>query len=58
MMAERGISIDHLTVHRWALKLLPVLERTFRRCKRTVGRNWRMDESRDLNGRFLGRTDG
>ena len=45
MMAERGISVDHSTVHRWALKLLPVLERTFRRCKRPVGRSWRMDET-------------
>ena len=26
-MAERGISVDHSTVHRWAIKLLPVLER-------------------------------
>lgn len=23
MMAERGIAVDHSTVHRWALKLLP-----------------------------------
>ena len=45
MMAERGISVDHSTVHRWALKLLPVLEKTFRRCKRAVGRSWRMDET-------------
>ncbi|CAE6820370.1 hypothetical protein R69746_06027 [Paraburkholderia aspalathi] len=45
MMAERGISVDHSTVHRWALKLLPVLEKAFRRCKRAVGRSWRMDES-------------
>ena len=45
MMAERGVSVDHSTVHRWALKLLPVLERTFRRCKRPVGRSWRMDET-------------
>ena len=45
MMAERGISVDHSTVHRWALKLLPVLEKAFRRCKRAVGRSWRMDET-------------
>ena len=25
MMAERGVSVDHATVHRWALKILPVL---------------------------------
>ena len=45
MMAERGISVDHSTVHRWAIKLLPVLEKAFRRSKRNVGRSWRMDET-------------
>jgi putative transposase len=28
MMAERGVSVDHSTVHRWAVKLLPVLEKS------------------------------
>jgi putative transposase len=45
MMAERGIAVDHSTVHRWAIKLLPVLEKAFRRCKRTVGKSWRVDET-------------
>ncbi|SIT50650.1 transposase [Paraburkholderia piptadeniae] len=45
MMAERGIAVDHSTVHRWALKLLPVLEKAFRRRKRPVGKNWRLDET-------------
>jgi transposase-like protein len=45
MMAERGISVDHSTVHRWALKLLPVLEKAFRRHKRPVGSSWRADET-------------
>ena len=45
IMAERGISVDHSTVHRWAIKLLPVLEKEFRRSKRKVGRSWRMDET-------------
>src|SRR3954452_20714877 len=44
MMTERGISVDHSTVHRWALKLLPMLEKAFRRGKRAVGSSWRMDE--------------
>lgn len=30
MMEERGIAVDHSTVHRWSLKLLPVLEKIFR----------------------------
>jgi putative transposase len=45
MMSERGIEVDHSTVHRWAMKLLPVLEKAFRRHKRMVGKSWRMDET-------------
>src|SRR5260370_6682749 len=45
MMAERGINVDHSTVHRWAIKLLPVLEKAFRRRKRPVGKSWRVDET-------------
>lgn len=29
MTAERGVSVDHATVHRWALKMLPVLAAVF-----------------------------
>jgi putative transposase len=45
MMAEGGIEVDHSTVHRWALKLLPVFEKTFRGRKRPVGNSWRVDET-------------
>ena len=45
MMAERGVSVDHATVHRWAIKILPVLASVFRRRKRPVGTSWRMDET-------------
>ena len=45
MMAERGVSVDHATVHRWAIKILPVLASVFRRGKRRVGTSWRMDET-------------
>jgi putative transposase len=31
MMAERGIPVDHSPVHRWVIKLLPVLDKAFRR---------------------------
>jgi putative transposase len=37
MMQERGIFVDHSTVHRWSLKILPVLALIFRRRKRPVG---------------------
>ena len=45
MMAERGVFVDHATVHRWTIKMLPVLAAVFRRCKRPVGKSWRMDET-------------
>jgi transposase-like protein len=45
MMAERAIGVDHSTVHRWVIKLVPLFEKTFRRHKRPVGKSWRMDET-------------
>jgi transposase-like protein len=50
MMAERGVLVDHATVHRWALKMLPVLAKVFRRRKHPVGRSWRVDETYVLVG--------
>jgi len=45
MMAERGIAVDHSTVHRWAIKLLPMLEKALRSCKRAVSKSWRINET-------------
>jgi len=45
MMQERGVFVDHSTVHRWAIKILPVMAAVFRRRKRPVGLSWRMDET-------------
>jgi putative transposase len=44
-IAERGIQVDHPAAHRWAIKLLPVLEKALRRRNRPVGRSWRVDET-------------
>lgn len=45
MMQERGVFVDHSTVHRWSLKILPALTAVFRKRKRAVGSSWRMDET-------------
>lgn len=45
MMAERGIAVDHYTLHRWVIRLVPLLDMAFRRHKRPVGSHWRMDET-------------
>jgi hypothetical protein len=45
MMAERSVVVAHATVHRWSIKIVPVLALLFRRRKRPVGKSWRMDET-------------
>jgi putative transposase len=45
MIHERGVTIDHSTIRRWTLRLMPVLERTFRKRKAPVGTSWRIDET-------------
>ncbi|MDE1478489.1 IS6 family transposase [Xenorhabdus bovienii] len=44
MMAERGIFVDHATIPRWVLRLVPLLSKAFRKRKKPVGSRWRMDE--------------
>ena len=50
MMQERGLFVDHSTIHRWIVRLVPVLEEAFRKRKRkrgigAVGKSWRLDET-------------
>jgi len=45
MMEERGVVVDHATIDRWSIKMLPVLAAVFRRRERTVGASRRMDET-------------
>jgi putative transposase len=45
MMAERGIDMDHTTVHRWVLHFSPKLLERFNRRKRSVRRKWNLDET-------------
>ena len=42
---ERGIHIDHATIHRWVIKFTPVLEHNLRHKKKLVSSSWRMDET-------------
>jgi putative transposase len=45
MMAERGVSVDHSTVHRWVVHFSPQLLERFNRRKRTVTGKWHIDET-------------
>ncbi|SCZ01256.1 IS6 family transposase [Microvirga guangxiensis] len=45
MMAERGVSVDHATVHRWVVCYSPKLLERFNRRKRPASRKWHIDET-------------
>lgn len=45
IMEERGVSVDHSTINRWAIRFLPLIEKMARKHKRPVGGSWRMDET-------------
>ena len=45
MLAERGISVDHATVHRWVVRYSPELLERFNRRKRAVTRRWHVGET-------------
>jgi len=44
-MAERGISVDHATVHRWVIRYSSELLERFNRRKRAVTGRWHIDET-------------
>lgn len=45
MMQERGVFVDHSTVYRWAMEILPVMAAVFRKRRRPDGTSWRMEET-------------
>ncbi|PWU07398.1 MAG: IS6 family transposase [Terriglobia bacterium] len=45
MMAERGLSIDHVTIWRWVQHYAPILNQRLRREVRHPNRSWRVDET-------------
>src|SRR3712207_4239422 len=54
MMAERGISVDHATIHRWVVRYSPELLKRFNARKRAVTGKWHVDETYiKVRGRWL-----
>ena len=45
MMAERGLSVDHVTIWRWVQRYAPILNQRLRRDLRYPNRSWRVDET-------------
>src|SRR3981189_3125562 len=45
IMAERGLSVDHVTIWRWVQRYAPILNQRLRREIRHPNRSWRVDET-------------
>ena len=54
MMAERGIAVNHATIHRWVVRYSPELLEQFNRRKRAVTGKWHIDETYiKVRGRWM-----
>jgi transposase-like protein len=54
MMAERGISVDHATTHRWIVRYSPELLEQFNRRKRAATGKWHINETYiKVRGRWM-----
>jgi transposase, IS6 family len=45
LLAERGISADHVTLWRWVQRYAPALERCLRKRLKATNDSWRVDET-------------
>src|SRR5215468_3689261 len=45
IMAERSLSVDHVTIWRWVQRYAPVLNQRVRREMRHPNRSWQVDET-------------
>ncbi len=54
MVSERGISVDHATIHRWIIRYSPELLERFNSRKRPVTVRWHIDETYiKVRGRWM-----
>jgi len=44
-MAERGLSVDQITIYRWVQHFAPLLEKKCRAKLKTTNDSWRVDET-------------
>ena len=45
LVAERGLSVDHVTVWRWVQRYAPELDRRLRKRLKATNDSWRVDET-------------
>jgi transposase-like protein len=45
LLAERGVEVDHVTIHRWVRRFTPLLVDAARFGRHRVGDRWNVDET-------------
>jgi transposase-like protein len=45
LLAERGITVDHVTIYRWVQRFTPLLIDAARPCRHVPGNRWFADET-------------
>jgi transposase, IS6 family len=54
LLAERGITVDHVSVYRWVQRFTPLLIDTARPCRHNPGDRWFVDETYvEIAGRWV-----
>jgi transposase-like protein len=54
LLAERGITVDHVTIYRWVQRFTPLLIDAARPCRHVPGDRWFVDETYvKVNGRWV-----
>ncbi len=44
-MAERGVTVDHVTIYRWVQRFTPEFIEAARPCRHAPGDRWYVDET-------------
>ena len=45
LLAERGITVDHVTIYGWVQRFTPLLAEAARPCRHAVGDRWEVDDT-------------
>jgi transposase-like protein len=45
LLAERGVQVDHVTIHRWVRRFMPILAEAACPARHAIGSRWRVDET-------------
>jgi transposase-like protein len=54
LLAERGIDVDHVTIHRWVQRFSPLLADVARFARHRIGDRWHVDETYvKVSGRWV-----